>query len=138
MNRRKTRETALKLTYETIIHKNDYEGVLEVFTENFINEKPEDYKDIDMVYVERIVKGVTLTSDVLEEKIKDALVNWNMGRISKINMAIMKISTYEMLNEKEIPINVSINEAIELAKKYSDDGSVSFINGVLDKVSKSI
>ena len=60
-----------------------------------------------------------------------------MNRISKINLALLRCSVYEILKDKETSAAVFINEAIEIAKKYSEDKSVAFINGVLDRIAKS-
>ena len=74
----------------------------------------------------------------LDSLIESQLVKWKLNRISKVNLSILRISTYEILFAEDVPGKVSINEAIELCKKYSDNKSVSFINGVLDKVYKNM
>lgn len=57
-----------------------------------------------------------------------------MNRISKVNLSILRLAAYELLFDEEIPTNVAINEALEITRKYSDEKSVSFVNGVLDKI----
>ena len=77
-------------------------------------------------------------TEKLDSLIESQLVKWKLNRISKVNLSILRISTYEILFAEDVPGKVSINEAIELCKKYSDNKSVSFINGVLDKVYKNM
>ncbi|MHC1682568.1 MAG: transcription antitermination factor NusB [Clostridiaceae bacterium] len=138
MNRKKTREATLKLLYETIVHKYQYEEVIDSFKENHLEEIPNAEKEIDLKYIERVIKGIVDNNSLLEEKIKANLVNRTINRISIINLAILKIAIYEMIFEEEIPTSVSINEAIELSKVYSDDKSPNFINGMLDSIVKSV
>ena len=60
---------------------------------------------------------------------------WKIGRISKVDLSIMRLSIYEICFRNDIPLNVSVNEAVELAKKYSNEDAGSFVNGILSKVS---
>lgn len=137
MNRKKTREATLKLLYETIVHKYQYEEVLSNFKEHYFEENPDEEKEIDLNYIERIIKGIIDNNSLIEDKIKNNLVKRTINRISTINLAILKLAIYEILFEEDIPTNVSINEAIELSKIYSDDKSPNFINGILDSIIKT-
>jgi N utilization substance protein B len=132
MNRRKSRETAMKLLFEMSINKEDYSEILEGFKEHTDIE----LADLDMDYIERVLKGVQDNTKEIDNKIEKYLVNWKLNRLSKIDLAILRISTYEILFETDIPDKVSLNEGIELAKKYSEDKSFQFINGVLDRMIK--
>lgn len=132
MNRRKSRETAMKLLFEKSINKDSLENLIENFKENADSE--EEVKEIDMEYVNSILNGVELHIQEVDSKIKQYLVNWKLDRISKVDLAILRICTYEMMYEDEIPDRVSVNEGIELAKKYSGDKSAAFINGVLANI----
>ncbi|MBV7275063.1 transcription antitermination factor NusB [Clostridium thailandense] len=148
MNRRKSREIAMKLLFQMTINKEDFKDVIANLKENIevenakfdaaelSNEKendPEsiDLEDVDMAYIIRVLKGVQEYGDAIDKEIEKNLRNWKLNRISRIDISILRICTYEFLYEEDIPKNVSINEAIELAKKYSADKSASFINGVL-------
>jgi N utilization substance protein B len=64
-------------------------------------------------------------------------VNWKLNRISKVNLSILRLGTYEIIYKEDIPGLVAVNEAIELSKLYTDANSVGFINSVLDKILKS-
>ena len=74
----------------------------------------------------------------IDEIIKNSLINWTIDRVSKVNLTIVRLAIAEMLYINDVPEVVAINEAIELTKKYSDDKSVSFVNGALDKAFKNI
>lgn len=133
MNRRLSREEAVKLIYQISINKYTFEEAMDNYFEHY-----EGYiNDIDMEYVKSIVEGVSKSLNSLDEIIEKHLVNWKMNRISKINLAILRCASYEILTDKETPAAVYINEAIEIAKKYSEDKSVAFVNGVLDRIANS-
>lgn len=127
MNRRKTREYAMKLLYEMSISKESVDNTLENFTDNC----DENIDDVDIEYIKRVLNGIHNNIPAIDSKIEQNLKNWKINRISKIDMAILRIAIYEMLFEEDIPQKVSVNEAIELAKKYSPDVKGAFINGVL-------
>ena len=80
----------------------------------------------------------TLSKEEIDEIIKNSLINWTIERVSKVNLIIVRLAIAEMLYIDDVPEVVAINEAIELTKKYSDDKSVSFVNGALDKAFKNI
>lgn len=132
MNRRKSRETAMKMLFERSINKDSLDNLIENFKENA--ESEDEIREIDLGYVERIVGGVEAHVEEIDSRIDKYLVNWKIDRISKVDLAILRICTYEMLYEEEIPDRVSVNEGIELAKTYSGDKSAAFINGVLAKI----
>ncbi|MBL4937908.1 transcription antitermination factor NusB [Clostridium sp. YIM B02515] len=133
MNRRKSREIAMKLLFEMSIKKENYNEIYENFKEN----TDMDLQDIDMEYVFRVLKGVEENQKTIDDKIEENLINWKLNRVAKIDLAILRTSTYEIFYEDDIPDKVSVNEGIELAKKYSDEKSFQFINGVLGKMIKN-
>ena len=75
---------------------------------------------------------------MIEECIEKALVGWSRDRISLSSIAILRLATYELMFMEDIPAKVSINEGIELAKRYDDDKAYSFVNGVLNKVAEDL
>jgi len=141
MNRRKSRELSMKLLYQMCVNKEEYQDVIDNPKESIEcdlkTEEDIDLQDIDMDYITRIIKGVEGNKEIIDIELEKYLVNWKISRISKIDLTIMRICTYEIMFESDIPDNVSINEALELAKKYSDEKSAAFINGVLDKILKN-
>lgn len=87
-------------------------------------------------YVNSVVNGVLKNSYQIDEFIIKYLHNWTIDRIAKVDLAIIKLSVYEMLFCDDIPNNVSINEAVKLGKEYSTDKSARFINGILGSISR--
>lgn len=134
MNRVKSREYLLHLAYQMEITS---ETALETFN-SFMENEDISKDDLDLAYIKSGLLGIEENKEKLDSLIESQLVKWKLNRISKVNLSILRISTYEMLFAEDVPGKVSINEAIELCKKYSDNKSVSFINGVLDKVYKNM
>ena len=131
MNVSKMSKYPFILLYELEIKKDYSEESTKLFLEN---------NNIDdknaRRYIKKIVNGVKEKETELEENIAGKLKpEWQMQRISKINIALLKLSIYEILYA-DVPYKVAINEVIELAKKYGEDNSAPFINGVLANVVK--
>ena len=134
MKRKRSREIAMELLFSMEISKNSYEQTIESFIENY----EVDLKTIDLEYIKEVMKSVTDYKEEIDEIIKNSLINWTIERVSKVNLIIVRLAIAEMLYIDDVPEVVAINEAIELTKKYSDDKSVSFVNGALDKAFKNI
>lgn len=132
MSRILAREIAMQIIFE-ISFNNNIEEILEFRLNNI--------KEIDnqKKYIINIVNGIIMNESNIYQYIKKYSLNWNIDRISKISLSILKISIYEILYlKKEIPVSSSINEAIKLAKKYESVKSASFINGILGSVAKNL
>lgn len=134
MKRKRSREIAMELLFSMEISKNSYEQTIESFIENY----EMNLKTIDLEYIKEVMKSVTDYKEEIDEIIKNSLINWTIERVSKVNLIIVRLAIAEMLYIDDVPEVVAINEAIELTKKYSDDKSVSFVNGALDKAFKNI
>lgn len=134
MNRKKSREIAMELLFGMTLSKNTLEETIE----NFIEEYEMKLGTLDIEYIKNILEVVEKNKEILDEKITVALVNWKLDRISKVNLAILRLAIAEMLFLEDVPEKVAINEALELTKTYSDEKSVSFVNGVLDNAFKSM
>lgn len=134
MKRKRSREIAMELLFSMEISKNSYEQTIKSFIENY----EMDLKTIDLEYIKEVMKSVTDYKEEIDEIIKNSLINWTIERVSKVNLIIVRLAIAEMLYIDDVPEVVAINEAIELTKKYSDDKSVSFVNGALDKAFKNI
>ena len=89
-------------------------------------------------YIREAFFGVCDGAEALDEKIKSAAAGWNLSRLSKMTLSIMRLAIYEMSSIDDVPKRVALNEAIELAKKYDDDKAPAFINGVLNNVAGSL
>ena len=131
MNRTEVRELAFKLLYSNEIQKDIDEEQIELILEdnNIAGKEAEKY-------IKTTFDGIKENISEIEELIQANLKEkWTMNRISKIDLAILKIAIYELVFTK-LPYKVVINEAVELAKKYGEDTSSSFINGVLATIVK--
>ena len=104
---------------------------MEFSVENLISENLE----VDNEFVRNIVYGVITHLESLDELANSHMKDWSISRIDKTGAAILRMGLYEILYEEDTPNIVAINEAVELAKKYSDDNVRKIINAVLDKVS---
>ena len=133
MSRKKSREKAMEILFGMTLSKDAPAEAIDIFKEN--NE--DIIKDLDLSYINDVVFGVHNNLNDIDKAIKAALDKWKIDRISKVNLTILRLAVYEMKYVDDVPAKVAINEAIEIAKVYSDEKSVSFINGVLDKVLKN-
>jgi N utilization substance protein B len=106
--------------------------------EDFKNNKNIKLTDDDAVYIKDVFLGVFENVDRLDNLISESSVGWERNRISKISMALLRIAVYEALYSGDIPVAASINEAIELSKKYDHAEAYTFIHGVLSSVMKNI
>lgn len=132
MNRSEIREQAFKLIYSLEIQKKEpLEEQISLYIEsNGIEDKN------TIAYIEDAVKGIDKNKEDIVEKIeKNLKKDWKIERISKVDLAILKLAIYE-IKYKEIPFKVVINEAVELAKKYGEDNSKNFVNGILASIVK--
>ena len=128
MNRTTRRELAFKLIYSLEIQKQFDEETIELFINN--NTKDKEVSE----YLKSTVKGIIENTEKIENKISSNLKkDWTIKRISKIELSILKLAIYE-IEYAEIPFKVAINEAVEIAKKYGEEKSSSFINGVLANI----
>ena len=132
MNRSEVREQAFKLMYSLEIQKNEnLEEQVELYLES---NKISDKNAIE--YIKDAVFGIEENKEEIIEKIeKNLKEDWKIERISKIDLVILKLAIYE-IKYKELPYKVVINEAVELAKKYGEDNSKNFVNGILASIVK--
>ena len=127
MNRKTARENAFILLFEKSI-KND-ETAKEIF------DKAAEIRELECDdYVKQVFFGCEENDTVIAQTVEKCLVGWKKERVSHVSRAIINLSAYEMMFMEDIPVKVSINEAIELSKKYDDDKSYVFVNGVLNAV----
>ena len=134
MNRKRSREIAMELLFGMTLSKNTLEETIETFLEDYEMK----LNTIDLDYIKKVLLKVEENRENIDKKIEDLLTKWKLDRISKVNLSILRLAIGEMLYIEDVPEKVAINEAIEMTKKYSDEKSVSFINGVLDKAFKNL
>lgn len=133
MSRKVAREVAFKIIFETAFQED--EKITNLMNELLQNSDEEyEISSEDDKYIEEITQGVKEKEAELDEKIKCHLKGWTMERLNKVDVAILRLAIYEILYREDIPYKVSVNEAVELAKVFSEDSSPSFINGVLAEI----
>lgn len=132
MNRSASREETFKVLYSLEIQKKEdiqEQVALYLETENIRNKET-------IKYMKTTIDGIETNLTMIDQKISDNLKSdWKIDRISKVDLVILRLAIYEILLT-ETPYKVAINEAIELSKKYSEDNSSNFINGVLASIVK--
>jgi N utilization substance protein B len=130
VRRRKSRELALRMLYQLETNSSNPELALE----NYCNIFPYQQDVVD--YAGLLMLGVKKDREIIDTYIQDASEHWKINRIAFVDKNILRIGIYEMLFSEDVPPKVAIDEAIELAKKYGNEDSGNFINGVLDRVFK--
>lgn len=123
MTRRESRETAFALLFEHTFSDEGMETVIEnaMEAETLVPDE----------FAVSLATGAANQQAVLDQRIEGASHKWSVQRISRVALSVMRLAVYEILYLDDIPVSVSINEAVELAKKYGGDEDATFVNGVL-------
>ena len=124
MKRRTAREKALQALFQIDLAQTEVQDAIS----NVLEDQPKD------AYLEFLVVGAVENLEKIDEIIKANLENWTIERLGNIDRNILRIATFEMLKSTDVPVNVVIDESIEIAKVYGDDQSSKFVNAVLSKV----
>lgn len=128
MTRRESREQAFALLFEMTFNDQPVEELAAAASEA---------RDMPVsAFALTLASGAQAHLAELDEKIAAYSVKWSKERISRVALSVMRLAVYEMLYEDGIPVSVSINEAVELAKKYGGDEDAPFINGILGSISR--
>lgn len=131
-SRRKARVLALTALYDIEMNQNNSESVLKnMFTQR-------EYGDEVFTYTNRLVHKTVERMDEIDKVISNTVEHWEMSRIAIIDKNILRLAVCELLYFDDIPVKVTLDEAIEIAKEYSTKNSGRFVNGVLDKIAKNI
>lgn len=149
MSRRDSREAAVKIIFQNMFTDSrlgvavsgaataekicapDCAQMIEAY---FECAPEEDCGELDKVYISSILEGVMKEVSSIDQYIVKNSKDWTIDRMSRIDLAIMRVAIFEILYREDIPASVSINEAVELAKKYSHEDAGSFINGILGSI----
>jgi N utilization substance protein B len=131
MKRRKAREFALQILFQLDIRKE--KPTLTLFKRFWTEFEPDDEV---RAFTEEIVKGTFKHMKVINTKILASAKNWSLDRMATVDRNVLRMAAYEILYRMDIPPSVTINEAIELAKKFGTDESGAFVNGILDNVAR--
>jgi N utilization substance protein B len=129
--RRRARELTLQMLFqhEFTGERTDFKAVEDL--------NPSKKEDAEVrKFSEELVRGTLMHLDEIDQKIRQAAAHWKMDRMASVDRNIMRSAVYEILYRNDIPPAVTINEALEIAKKYSSAEAVSFINGLLDRIAR--
>ncbi|HCS74304.1 MAG TPA: transcription antitermination factor NusB [Clostridiales bacterium] len=131
MARRSAREAAMSLLYQR--------NYIQDYDLNALGDMVEewDLDDKDIPYIDDILTGSLRHINEIDDLIRNNAKGWKFERISKVDLSILRLALYEILYRDDIPESVSINEAVELAKKYGSEKTGSFVNGILGTVVRS-
>lgn len=136
LTRREIREKALQALFQ--LSSNEELSQEEAIQSALLSEV-EDEEEVEVPeYLTKLVAGVIEHQETLDEKITAHLKNWSLKRLVKTDLLILRIGTYELLYEPNVPNRVALNEAIEITKRYSDEKSSKFVNGVLANIEKEM
>lgn len=125
MGRKQAREGAMQLLYQMDSNGDFNKEAIDVYLENF----PFDKGETD--YIKTVVEGVLEYKEEIDNSVQKHLQGWELTRIAKVDLATLRLAVFEITHMVDIPVEVSINEAIEIAKKFSGDDSYKYVNGVL-------
>ena len=130
MKRQEDREQAFLLIFESGFKNEPIDELIDVALES---------RKIKMnTFSKRLLEGVNRHKNEIDSIIEKNSIGWKKNRISKVAISIMRLAVYEMMYERDIPESVSINEAVEITKKYSTKDESSFVNGVLGSIAKDL
>ena len=127
-SRKLAREMAVEFLFQIEFQRESIKEQVEDFLESLGEE------NFDKDYFYEIINGVINSQKEIDEIISNKAIGWKLERIAKIDLAILRVAIYEMKHREDIPVGVSINEAVELGKKFGTNDSSRFINGILGQV----
>lgn len=134
MTRRECREHLMVMLFQTGFYtKEELPEQISYYMNDIIAPK----KD-DVTYIQHKFQSTLEYLEEIDSLIESVSEGWKLKRMFKVDLAIMRLAVYEMKYDEEIPVSVAINEAVEIAKKYGQDSSPSFVNGILAKVADVI
>lgn len=131
-DRRKARELALQALFSIDIDPSDEPQDFRL--ESFCNENKDELSEEVKPFFMDLVQGVLSSQEQIDHLIEKSSKNWKINRMPTVDRNIMRLAVFEFLKRDDIPPNVSINEAVEIGKKYGTRDSGAFINGVLDRI----
>jgi N utilization substance protein B len=137
------REAALQILYQWEVGRASIDRTLEAFwairnDERALEGRAEDDDEIDREFAERLVRGTIDAIGDLDPLIEKAAEHWRLSRMAIIDRLILRLGAYELREDRDTPAPVVINEALELARTFSGEDAVRFINGVLDTIAKTM
>lgn len=134
MTRREARECAFSLLFQLDFwHSEEIDNQLEIY----FDEYPQKIDNKNIEFIKQEALGAYNNKSEVDKKIIEFSKDWTINRMAKVDLAILRLAIYEIMYNNTIPVGVSVDEAVELAKKYGNDSSPSFINAILVQIAKS-
>ena len=130
--RRDAREQALQALYSVELNPSSAREALRLFWEGAR------CSGSVRVFADELIAGVLEHQVELDERITDKSSNWSLSRMARIDLSIIRLAAYELLFRPDIPKSVTINEAIEIAKKFGSEESPAFVNGIVDEIARTL
>ncbi len=139
MTRREVREQIFKVLFDVEFHEEaEIDQQIELYFERLPEDDscgyPSSIPEEEKKYIGEKTASVAKLIPEIDEKINEVAKGWKTQRMGKADLSILRLAVYEMKYDEEIPVNVAINEAVELAKKFGSDYSPAFVNGILAKL----
>lgn len=131
--RSKARKRALDLLFQADVRGEKLEVILEAEAKRAAGEPD---RMASWLYAREIIDGVTDHRDEIDELIASYAQGWSLDRMPNVDRAVLRLASWELLHNAEVPVAVAIDEAVELAKEYSTEDSGRFVNGVLSKIAQ--
>ena len=133
MGRRELREQIFKLLFRIEFNKPEE---MEEQEKLFFEDDGKVFSENDQEYITQKYGNIVLKKSEIDTMINEIAEGWKTERMGKVDLTILRLAVYEIRFDEDVPTSVAINEAVELAKKYGQDGSPSFVNGILAKFAK--
>lgn len=131
-SRRKGREIALQALYQLEINGDTSDRALHAFWESF--EASVEGKEVAL----RLIHGVLDRKEEIDDLIRQACEHWRLERLSRVDINVIRIAVYELTTPPVLPVEIAINEAIEIARRFGTEESAAFVNGVLDQIASRL
>ena len=131
-SRRKAREAAVQMLFQIDLSGEDPARAVELYKQ-YLGESD----DADEFAIE-LVRGCCAERDSIDAKIREVSRHWRLERMARVDRNILRLAAYELLHMPAVPRKVTLNEAVELAKRFGDEDSPAFVNGVLDRIASDL
>jgi transcription antitermination protein NusB len=131
-SRRKAREAAVQMLYQMDVCGIDAAQAIQLYWQNLGSDAD------DREFANTLVQGCGEVREALDERIRGVSKHWRLERMSRVDRNIIRLGAFELLHVREIPRRVTLNEAVELAKRFGNEESPAFVNGVLDRIADDV
>lgn len=132
VSRRKAREAAVQMLYQIDVSGESLERAIALYEQHLGSAADGDDFAI------QLVRGCHASLEVIDAKLREVSRHWRLERMARVDRNILRLASFELMQLPEVPRKVTINEAIELAKRFGDENSPAFINGVLDRIASEL